>query len=178
MIILASKSPRRQELLKAAGFEFLVVGPNVDETMNALLPIDERIQEVAMRKALAVKNHYPNDLVVAADTVVVCQGEILGKPRDQAQARQMLQQLSGQTHEVKTAVVLVKHGPISFVETSVVTFRPLNHMDIEEYLQSNEWMDKAGAYGIQGLASKFVSNLDGSFENVMGLPIEKIKGLL
>ena len=178
MIILASQSPRRQQLLKAAGFEFQVVGPNVDETMNASLPLDDRIQEVAMRKALDVQKRYPDAKILAADTVVICQGEILGKPTDEAQARHMLLQLSGQTHEVKTAVVIFKDEPISFVETSVVTFRTLIDYEIERYILSNEWVDKAGAYGIQGLAAEFVSNLDGSFENVMGLPIEKIKGLL
>jgi len=165
-------------LLKAAGFEFLVVGPNVDETMNPLLSIDERIQDVAMRKALNVKNQYPHATIIAADTVVVCQDEILGKPDNENQARKMLRQLSGQTHEVKTAVVILKDDSISFVDTSVVTFRTLTNHEIELYIQSNEWVDKAGAYGIQGLAAEFVSHLDGSFENVMGLPIEKIKGLL
>jgi septum formation protein len=178
LIILASQSPRRQQLLNAAGYEFQVVGPTVDETMNPSLPLDDRIQEVAMRKALNVKQRYPNAKIIAADTVVVCQDEILGKPQDEAQAKDMLLQLSGQTHEVKTAVVILKDDPISFVDTSVVTFRTLTKDEIEQYIQSNEWVDKAGAYGIQGLASKFVSTLDGSFENVMGLPIEKIKGLL
>jgi len=178
LIILASQSPRRHQLLKEAGFDFQVVGPNVDETMNPYLAIDDRVQEVAMRKAVDVKKRYPDAKILAADTVVVCQDEILGKPFDKAQARQMLQQLSGQTHQVKTAVVILKDSPISFVETSIVTFRTLTDTEIEEYLQSNEWIDKAGAYGIQGKAATFVSNLDGSFENVMGLPIEKIKGLL
>lgn len=178
MIILASQSPRRQQLLKAAGFDFQIVGPNVDETMNTSLPLDDQIQEVAMRKALEVQKHYPDAIILAADTVVVCQGKIFGKPTNEAQARHMLLQLSGQTHEVKTAVVILKNNPISFIDTSVVTFRKLTDYEIEQYIQSNEWIDKAGAYGIQGLAAEFVSKLDGSFENVMGLPIEKIKGLL
>jgi septum formation protein len=178
LIILASQSPRREQLLKAAGFEFQVVGPNVDETMNPLLSIDERVQDVAMRKALNVKSQYPHATIIAADTVVVCQDEIFGKPVDERQARQMLHQLSGQTHEVKTAVVIVNDQTISFIDTSIVMFRSLTDHEIEQYIQSNEWLDKAGAYGIQGLAAEFVSNLDGSFENVMGLPIEKIKGLL
>ena len=178
MIILASQSPRRQQLLKEAGFDFQVVVPNVDETMNPSLPIDDQILEVAYRKAEDVKKINPNDTILAADTVVVSQGKILGKPKNAEQAKDMLQQLSNQTHEVKTAVVILNEDPLSFVETSVVTFTTLNDNDIQWYLESNEWVDKAGAYGIQGLASKFVTNLDGSFENVMGLPIEKIKGLL
>ncbi len=178
MIILASQSPRRHQLLKEAGIAFQVIGPNVDETMDSSLLIDDRIQEVAMRKAVDVKKRYPNDQVLAADTVVVCQGEILGKPLDEAQARNMLQQLSGQTHEVKTAVVILKEDPISFIETSIVTFRPLSDDEIEHYLDTKEWVDKAGAYGIQGRAAEFVSSLVGSFDNVIGLPIEKIKGLL
>jgi len=178
LIILASQSPRRKQLLKAAGFDFQVVGPNVDETMNPVLTINERIQDVAMRKALNVKNQYPHATIIAADTVVVCQDEILGKPKDENQARQMLRQLSGQTHEVKTAVVIFKDDSISFIDTSIVTFRTLTNHEIELYIQSNEWVDKAGAYGIQGIAAEFVSHLDGSFENVMGLPIETIKGLL
>jgi len=164
--------------LKEAGIDFQIAGPNVNETMNTSLPIDDRIQEVAMRKALDVKKQFPHHKILAADTVVVCQGEILGKPVDENEARAMLQQLSAQTHEVKTAVVILNDDPISFVDTSVVTFRSLTEQDIEQYIQSNEWMDKAGAYGIQGLAGTFVSQLEGSFENVMGLPIEKIKGLL
>lgn len=178
MIILASQSPRRHQLLKEAGIAFQVIGPNVDETMDSSLLIDDRIQEVAMRKAVDVKKRYPNDQVLAADTVVVCQGEILGKPLDEAQARHMLQQLSGQTHEVKTAVVILKEDPISFIETSIVTFRPLSDDEIEHYLDTKEWVDKAGAYGIQGRAAEFVSSLVGSFDNVIGLPIEKIKRLL
>jgi septum formation protein len=178
LIILASQSPRRQQLLKEAGFDFQVVVPNVDETMNPSLPIDDQILEVAYRKAEDVKKINPNDTILAADTVVVSQGKILGKPKNAEQAKDMLQQLSNQTHEVKTAVVILNEDPLSFVETSVVTFTTLNDNDIQWYLESNEWVDKAGAYGIQGLASKFVTNLDGSFENVMGLPIEKIKGLL
>lgn len=178
MIILASQSPRRHQLLKEAGIAFQVIGPNVDETMDSSLLIDDRIQEVAMRKAVDVKKRYPSDQILAADTVVVCQGEILGKPLDEAQARNMLQQLSGQTHEVKTAVVILKEDPISFIETSIVTFRPLSDDEIEHYLDTKEWVDKAGAYGIQGRAAEFVSSLVGSFDNVIGLPIEKIKGLL
>jgi septum formation protein len=165
-------------LLKEAGIEVLVVAPNVDETMNLALPVDQRVLDIARKKANMVQLKYPNDVIIAADTVVVLGNDVLGKPASKEEARHMLSLLSGTTHEVKTAVVLLGQTSTELVETSKVTFRTLSNEDIDLYMTSGEWQDKAGAYAIQGEAGKFVTNLQGSFTNVMGLPIEHIKGLL
>jgi septum formation protein len=161
-----------------AGIEVLVVAPNVDETMNPALPVDQRVLDIARKKANMVQLQHPNEVIIAADTVVVLGNDILGKPTSKEEARQMLLLLSGTTHEVKTAVVLLGQISTELVETSKVTFRSLSDEEIDHYMTSGEWQDKAGAYAIQGEAGKFVTSLQGSFTNVMGLPIEHIKGLL
>ena len=146
--------------------------------MNHNLPVDQRVLEIAKKKAMVVQAQYPDDVILAADTVVVLGQNLLGKPTSKEEARHMLHSLSGSTHEVKTAVVLLGSTATEWVETSLVTFRPLTTEDIEQYLDSGEWLDKAGAYAIQGLAGQFVTSLTGSYTNVMGLPIEQIKGLI
>lgn len=170
-IILASKSPRRRELLGKMGLEFSVQAADIDETMNPSLPPKQEVARVSRAKAAAI----PADMdtvVIAADTIVVCQGKILGKPHNQEEARQMLRQLAGKTHQVMTGCA-VRRGDALLHHTEItdVAFRPLADAEIEAYVKTGEPMDKAGAYGIQGLGGLFVQRLSGDYYNVMGLPI-------
>jgi septum formation protein len=170
-IVLASRSPRRAELLAAAGIEFTVRAADIDET-----PLDGEdpygyVLRVAIEKADAVQAS-DDETVLAADTTVVLADEIMGKPKDAADAARMLRALSGNRHEVITAICL-KQG--DRVETDLsrtyVWFLPLSEAEIADYVASGEPMDKAGAYGIQGLASKFIDRIEGSYSNVVGLPM-------
>jgi nucleoside triphosphate pyrophosphatase len=174
MLILASASPRRQELLRNAGIEFAVHPANVVE-----LPHDGELprafaERMAREKALAVFAQRPNDLILGADTVVVVDGEILGKPRDGADAGRMLRILSGRKHEVITGVCLA--GPRLTnekvgSETTLVVMSALRDGEIRSYVASGEPMDKAGAYAIQGRASRWISRIEGDYFNVVGLPV-------
>jgi septum formation protein len=174
MLVLASASPRRRELLSNAGISFTIRIPNVGEEVedgeNALT----YVQRVAAKKAAAV-NAAPDEVVLAADTVVSVQGSILGKPASAEDAAAMLRTLSGNTHEVLTGICL-RHGERSVVDVSVtkVRFLPMTEDDIVEYVRSGEPMDKAGAYGIQGLASRFVESIEGCYFNVVGLPVSLV----
>ena len=175
-LILASNSPRRRELLRNAGFDFEVIPSNVDEGEPSWgeLP-EEYARRAARAKALCVAAHSPSgSLVLGADTIVVIGGAILGKPTGPFDATRMLRMLSGQTHEVITAICLVKAPEqIAAVkhESTFVTFRELSADEIRTYLASQEPLDKAGAYAIQGLASKFVIHISGCYFNVVGLPV-------
>jgi septum formation protein len=179
-LVLASASPRRRELLTARGFRFEVDPSNVMETPQPGEPPDAFAQRIAAEKAGDVAQRHPGTCVLAADTVVVVDGTLFGKPVDRSDARRMLQALSGRTHRVLTAVALV--DPTGAVEEilveSQVTFRPLTAAEIEEYLESGEPFDKAGAYAVQGLAKKFVVCVRGSHSNVVGLPMEAVTDLL
>ena len=157
-IILASKSPRRQELLRLLGVEFTVMTEDVDEHMDPGLSPEDEVARVSELKAAAVLPLVgKEDLVVCADTIVVLDGEIMGKPHDEADACQMLRKLSGRRHTVYTAVTVCAHGRRSTrVEATRVCFRTLSEREIRAYVASGEPMDKAGAYGIQGRASLFV----------------------
>jgi len=184
-LILASESPRRKDLLQKAGFFFHVFSVKVSESLEKNLTVDEQILNIARRKAEAsLKAYKPlrkeDFLVLAADTMVIVDGEPLGKPLDEGQAFDYLTLLSGRSHQVKTAVVLkdLKMRQFEGIQTTDVTFRHLSEREIEEYILSGEPMDKAGAYGIQGLAGQFVSKITGSFDNVVGLPVDLVKKLL
>lgn len=173
MLILASKSPRRQELLQKLGLTFTVLTEDIDETMDPGLPLNEEIVRVSLRKAEAVRAQAaPDDVIISADTVVCIDGKRLGKPKDEADAARMLRALSGRDHEVVSGVCVMQGGR---AETAAVTtalhFRELGEDEISAYIATGEPMDKAGAYGIQGLASIFVDRLDGDYYNVMGLPL-------
>lgn len=182
-LILASQSPRRRELLDQAGFEFstfpVKVSENIDENLNP----EVQVRTLALRKAEACINQNKQlksqgFLVLGADTMVFLANQSLGKPADFSQAVDFLSRLSGQTHRVITGLALVPtdHSP-AWVGHSVteVTFRSLSSEEIVEYVQTGEPMDKAGAYGIQGLAQKFVSSKSGSWSNVVGLPLESLE---
>jgi septum formation protein len=181
-LILASASPRRRELLARAGLQFEVRATSIDETPLAGESPEEFARRAARDKALGVAASAPHgSLVLGADTVVVAGHEILGKPVDAADAARMLRMLSGITHRVITGVCLVR-APADLEalqhETTFVTFRHLDEWEIAEYIASREPFDKAGAYGIQGLASKFVARVEGCYFNVVGLPVAMVYGLL
>ncbi|HEV2351345.1 MAG TPA: Maf family protein [Terriglobia bacterium] len=181
-LILASASDRRKELLRSAGFGFEVRASDVDETRHAGESAEDYTRRIARAKARAVgASAPPGSVILGADTVVVTDGEILGKPAGPDDAARMLRQLSGYTHRVITAVCVL-HPPQGAEDLKLavtwVTFAPLSEQEIHDYVQSGEPMDKAGAYAIQGLASKFVTQIQGSYSNVVGLPIHLVYEML
>lgn len=177
-LILASQSPRRRELLGLTGLEFIVRAADIDETMDpGKAPFDE-VSRVSRRKALAVDRE-PGDVVIAADTIVVCQGRVLGKPRDEQDAFDMLSLLSGRDHEVMTGMTVVRDDTvITHTEVTKIHFRDLHPDEIRAYIATGEPMDKAGAYGIQGGAALFADGMVGDYYNVMGLPVCRLGMIL
>lgn len=177
-LILASQSPRRRELMKLFRYPFSVEAADIDETMRGdLHPYDE-VARVSRCKAQAVKRG-PEDVVVAADTIVVSQGSILGKPTSPRVAEAMLRQISGREHEVMTGLTVLRgERMISCTEVTQVHFRQLTDREIAAYAATGEPMDKAGAYGIQGGAALFVERLVGDYYNVMGLPVCRLGVIL
>jgi septum formation protein len=171
MLVLASQSPRRSEILRQAGIPFTVRVADVDESVQAGESAADYVQRLAAAKAHAVEAA-DAETVLGADTTVVIDGEILAKPADAADARRMLARLSGRRHEVLTGICLRRGGhAIRDCVTTGVVFAALSDREIDEYVASGEPMDKAGAYAIQGLASKFVERIEGDYFNVMGLPV-------
>lgn len=178
-LILASASARRAELLQAAAIPFEVVAANVDETLLGGEAPDAYVGRLAVAKAAAVQARFPDRTILAADTTVVIDGEVLGKPLDAPDATRMLTRLSGMRHTVLTGVALVGPGSRQVaVEATEVWFAPLTTAEIAAYVESGEPMDKAGAYGVQGRASRFVERIDGMYSNVVGLPIARVYRML
>ena len=179
-VILASASPRRRQLLGATGIEFDVIESLVPEQHIAGEPARDYALRMARDKAVAVSVRFPDAIVVGADTIVVCENQILEKPADANDARRMLATLSGRTHTVVTAYALARGGDIleSSPVESLVTFRKLADAEIDDYIATDEPYDKAGAYGIQGVSGGFISRVDGSRDNVMGLPTERVVAAL
>jgi len=174
MIILASQSPRRSEILRQAGIPFVVRSANVDETARLVEIPEDYVKRIARDKAMAV-GAAPGEIVLGADTVVVIDGEILGKPAGSADATRMLRLLAGREHEVLTGICLRRNGEMVIdCARTRVWFMPLTLEEAARYVASGEPMDKAGGYAIQGLASKFIERIDGSYTNVVGLPIELV----
>lgn len=174
-LILASASPRRKELLAREGYDFEVIVSDVDEVVNHDDPPHKIAMSIASQKALAVSEKFPSDVVLGADTIVVCNEEILGKPKSREDAARMLRMLSGRSHHVYTGVCLATGAQTEcFFECTEVRFRPLSDDEIYDYIDGGEPMDKAGAYGIQGDGGKFVTGLGGSLSNVIGLPVEAL----
>lgn len=171
MIILASQSPRRREILQRLTADFIVCPSGASEDIAPCAP-DKYVTELASRKASDVLTSHPGDTVVAADTIVCLDGRILGKPHDEQEARRYLRALSGREHEVYTGVAVAYGGDIhTLCEKTSVFFRKLTDELIDQYIESREPMDKAGAYGIQGIGGRFVRRIEGDFFNVMGLPL-------
>ena len=177
-LILASQSPRRKELLGLFHIPFTVRVADIDETMAPDKTAADAVAEVSLRKAQAIERS-AGDVVIAADTIVVCQGKILGKPHSEAEAVRMLELLSGRDHQVMTGVtVLTEEKSCTFTEITDIHFRELSLREIEAYVATGEPMDKAGAYGIQGGAALFCSRLEGDYYNVVGLPVCRLAQIL
>jgi nucleoside triphosphate pyrophosphatase len=177
-IILASASPRRAELLRQIGLEFRIFPSDAPEIHHDQLTAGEISQINAYRKARAVSKKFPDALVLAADTLVYLDTTLFGKPRDVEEACRMLEQLQGQTHHVVTAICLLNlrsHRQKIFAETTAVTFRPLDAEKIRDYLSKINPLDKAGAYAIQEQGDLIVESISGSFSNVVGLPVERLR---
>jgi septum formation protein len=178
-IVLASRSPRRAELLAAAGISFEVLAADIDESARPAEDPAAYVERLAIAKARAVLALRPEAIVLGADTTVVVDGRMLGKPESERDAREMLQALSGRAHDVLTGVAIVsRRGTRSAVDRTRVWFHLLTNEDIQGYLHSGEPMDKAGAYGIQGLASRFIPRIEGSYTNVVGLPVALVSSIL
>jgi septum formation protein len=178
-VILASSSPRRRELLRLVGITHDVVPADIDESyLRGETPI-EHAERLARQKASVVAARSPDAVTIGADTIVVVDGDVLGKPRDTAHATEMLRRLSGRSHRVITAVAAVWQGATaSAVEEVGVTFRPLSEREIAAYIATGEPMDKAGAYGIQGYGATVVERVDGDYFAVMGLALNRLVRLL
>ena len=183
-LVLASGSPRRIELLTEAGFSPLVSPQDVDETALEGEAPEHLVERLARLKATSALTHSPacaGDVVIAADTIVTLNGELLGKPADEADARRMLAELSGNKHQVKTGVCIALAGEapedaklVSFVDSSDVEFYELSAEEISAYVATAEPMDKAGAYGIQGLGRALVKSISGDYFNIVGLPVSRL----
>ena len=177
-LILASASPRRRELLEKFGVPFLIRAADIDETMDpGKAPFDE-VGRVSRRKALATEKEF-DDILIAADTIVVCEGKVLGKPRDEEDAAAMLRLLSGRDHQVMTGCTVLRGDRCeTFTEVTDIHFRELSDKEIARYVASKEPMDKAGSYGIQGGAALFCERMVGDYYNVMGLPVCRLGQVL
>jgi len=183
MLILASASPRRRELLSYIRPDFAVIATDADETLPPDTPPDEGVQVLALRKAQVVAATHPEATVIGADTMVMLDGVLFGKPEDHTDAARMLRALSGREHLVYTGVaILSPRGQQVFYQETAVRFVKLSEEDISGYVRTGEPMDKAGAYGIQGGGALFVSGISGDFYNVMGLPVcrlaRELRGLI
>lgn len=180
-LILASGSPRRKKLLSMLGLSFEVISSEIEEVIDPGKKPSEIVEYLAYQKGVSVAENRPNSLVIAADTIVVLNNKILGQPADKSEAIEMLQSLSGRSHEVYTGVVLIKTGKfaevireIRFHERTKVTFASLSESEILEYVQTGNPLDKAGAYGIQDeRGALYISGIEGDFYNVVGLPVHK-----
>lgn len=177
-IILASSSPRRKELLKKAGIDFIIDASSIDEVMDESLPLEERLMKLATDKIINIHYKYSQDIVIGADTVVCFQNQIIGKAKDENHAREILKTLSNHKHTVYTAVAIYFQDELmTFVDHTDVYFKDISDM-IEEYIASQDWVGKAGAYGIQGSADKFVDHIEGDKDTVIGLPVQSLVKIL
>ena len=177
--ILASASPRRKEILENAGFDFEIIVSDVDENITEDLSPSETVEELAKRKALAVWEENKDAVVFGCDTVVAVDGRILGKPRDDDEAFEMIKMLSGKAHTVSTGVCICSEDKISvFSNTTNVEFYPLSDETIRSYVATGESRDKAGAYGIQGYGSVLIKEIKGDYFSVMGLPVSESSRVL
>ena len=177
-LILASQSPRRRELLGLFRIPFVIRAADIDEVMDPGKPVFDEVARVSRLKAMAVSRE-AGDVVIAADTVVVCEGRILGKPRDPEDAVSMLKLLSGRDHQVMTGMTVLRDDRVlSHTEVTDIHFRDLSDAEIRSYVASGEPMDKAGSYGIQAGAALFCEKMSGDYYNVVGLPVCKLGMLL
>jgi septum formation protein len=177
-LILASASPRRKELLTEAGYEFVVIPSQAEELHDNHLTARELCQLNAHRKARSIAKRYPDDLILGADTLVYLGTTLYGKPSSRADARRMLEELQGTRHQVVTGVSVIQwrsHKERLFVETTYVTFRQLKPSVLDQYLEKVDTLDKAGGYAIQEQGDELVASIEGSYSNVVGLPVERTR---
>ncbi len=178
-LILASSSPRRRDYLEKMGVRFVIMKPDADETIMVGESPSDYVARMAAEKAQIIADLHPGEVVLAADTIVVCHDMIIGKPTDREDAKRILRLLSGRTHEVMSAVCIIKDEvEKNFTVTTEVTFAPLSEELIDTYVASGECDDKSGAYAVQGIASMFVSKVSGSVSAVVGLPICQVREAL
>ena len=176
MIILASASPRRRELLKMLGLEFEIRPSEAEENVPEGLSPEETVMYLAKLKADSVPGEVKkDDIIISADTIVVLEGEIFGKPSGAGEAEEMLEKLSGKTHAVYTGICV---NGIQGYEKSLVTFKKLENREIRAYIQTGEPLDKAGAYGIQGKGALFIERIEGDYFNIVGLPLCRLGKML
>lgn len=174
-IILASNSPRRHHLMKYLNLDFKIIPSHIDEVINPKLEHDELVMDLAFQKAYSVFRDHKDDIVIGFDTLVVLDDYVLGKPKGEAEAKLYLKLLSGQTHRVLTGCAILTNGySKSFYSDALVTFVELSDEEIDDYINTKEPMDKAGAYGIQGYGAKFVASVNGDYFTIVGFPIAKI----
>lgn len=178
-LILASSSPRRRDYLEKMGVRFVIMKPDADETIMVGESPSDYVARMAAEKAQIIADLHPGEVVLAADTIVVCHDMIIGKPTDREDAKRILRLLSGRTHEVMSAVCIIKDEvEKNFIVTTEVTFAPLTEELIDTYVASGECDDKSGAYAVQGIASMFVAKVSGSVSAVVGLPICQVREAL
>ena len=178
-LFLASKSPRRRELLKNAGFEYSIESKDTDETMLEHLSVYDNVLNVSYKKALAVYNEHKDSCVLGCDTIVVYNNKIYGKPKSKEDALNTLLLLNGKTHSVISGVAIIcPNKEYRFYVESFVTFKNNTKEELINYIETGEPMDKAGSYAIQGIGSKLIEKYEGSFENIVGLPIDEVSKIL
>lgn len=178
-LVLASSSPRRRELLALAGFAFTVDAAHIDETQRPGEAPEAYVQRLALEKAQAIHARHPDAIVLGADTTVVLEGAVLNKPRDADDARRMLRALAGKMHHVHTGIAVVSsHSRRAHIETTRVFFSEIAEPDLARYIACGDPLDKAGAYGIQGFAARWIPRIEGDFFNVVGLPVAATVRLL
>lgn len=180
-IVLASASPRRKELLERLNIQPIIAQKSISEKINSGELPEVVVMSLAFKKALAISYSYPDDIVIGADTIVVNDGVILGKPNDEGEAYKMLKNLSSKSHKVITGISILSQSKgikIIDYESTIVKFRELSDRQIKNYIFTKEPLDKAGSYGIQGLGAVFVEKIDGCYFNVVGLPLSKLDNLL
>lgn len=176
-LILASTSPRRIEILKNE-YELKIVSPKYEEKIGFISDPISNCISLALLKALSISEDYKNETILSADTIVVLDGKVIGKPKDRNDAKNTLKMLSGREHSVVTAFAIINlEKKIKYTDhvESRVLFKDLNELEIENYLDTKEYVDKAGSYAIQGIGKKFVKSYEGSYLNIVGLPLEKVK---
>jgi septum formation protein len=179
VLVLASSSPRRRELLSILGVPFTTQSADIDESTRPEESPSQYAARLAREKAHAIARRRPADMILGADTIVILGNEVLGKPRDADDARRMLQALSGKVHQVSTAVCLMMNGHLhEHVETTSVYMRAVPETEIRDYIATGEPMDKAGAYAIQGGAAKWIYRIEGDYFNVVGLPLAAVWQML
>lgn len=178
-IILASKSPRRTELLNQIGIKHEVIPSTVEEIIKTHLSPQEIVEDLSLQKAMDVFNKYPNNIVIGADTIVVINNKILGKPKDYNDAFNMLKELQDNVHQVITGVTIISDNKINtFSEVAEVIFYPMSDEEIDEYINTKDVYDKAGSYAIQGMCAKHIKAIRGDYNTIVGLPISRIYQIL